>query len=92
MLLMSTWGTRKKASILKGKANWNSIGKSALRQRNIILRNESTISAHAHSANTGAENLLIIPCTVMGMGEGGWCLFFKHSSHKFSYLFYRMMV
>ena len=37
MLLMSTWGTMKKASILKGSANWNSIGEGASSQRKITL-------------------------------------------------------
>ena len=49
MLLMSTWGTRKKATVLVGEANWNSIGKSAARQREIILRNNDTISVLGNS-------------------------------------------
>ena len=61
MLLTSTWGTRM-ASILKGQANWNSAGESALRQREIILRNNGIISARGHSQSTGAENVLIVPC------------------------------
>ena len=60
MLLMSTWRTKKKVSILKGKANWNSVGESASRQRELILRNNGTISVPSHSQSTGAENFFIV--------------------------------
>ena len=61
MLLMSTLGTRKKASILKGQANWNSFGESALRQKEIILKNNGTISALGHSLSIWEENFNV-PC------------------------------
>ena len=51
---MSTWETRKKAS-----ANWNSVGESASRQREIILKNNDTISGHFQSTVT--ENFWIVP-------------------------------
>ena len=49
MLLMSTYGTGKKDSILKGYANWNSVGENASGQRETILRTTGTISALRHS-------------------------------------------
>ena len=61
MLLMSTWGTSKKASILKGYAveqHWRQS-----RQTENILRNNSTISVLGHSKSTGAENFFIVPRT-----------------------------
>ena len=42
-------------------ANWNSFGESALRQRDIILRNNGTISALGHSQCTGAKKFFILP-------------------------------
>ena len=53
-MLLSTWGTRKKASILQ--ANSNSLGESASRKREIILKNSGTISALGHFQSTGGEN------------------------------------
>ena len=53
-MLRNTLGTRNKASILKGYANWNSVGESA-RQRVTICRNNGTISALCHSQSTKAR-------------------------------------
>ena len=61
---MSYWGTRKKASILKKQANWNSVRESEFKQREIILRNNGTIFTLGHSKSTGTENFLIVPHTV----------------------------
>ena len=53
---------RKKVSLLKSLANWNSVGENASKQREIILRNNGTISALGHSQSTGVEKFLIVPC------------------------------
>ena len=39
----------------------NSVGEIALRQSEIILRNNDTISVFGHTQSTGAENFLIFP-------------------------------
>ena len=54
MLLVNTWMTRKKASVLNGKANWNSVGVCI--EAKVILRNSGIIAALGHS-----RELLIVP-------------------------------
>ena len=51
---------QEEAPILKGQANWNSVGENISKQKDIILRNSGTISVLGHSQSTGTENFLMV--------------------------------
>ena len=56
-------GDQEEGFYFEGISNLYSIGESASRQREIILRNNGTTSALGHSQSTGVQNFLIVPYT-----------------------------